>query len=107
MNRPIFPSDVTRERFETVREILEASRRKTRPRKHDLYDVFCAVLHLLHTGSTWRSMPPEFPPWRTVHEFFLQSTMLGKDDRTLLESALNKLGRKQEVTRLRQLTRQR
>ena len=50
MARQTFPSDVPREQFETVREMLEAARRKTRPRKHDLYDVFCAVLYFLHTG---------------------------------------------------------
>jgi xanthine dehydrogenase YagT iron-sulfur-binding subunit len=58
MARPEFPSDVPREQFETVRDMLEAARRKTRPRKHDLYDVFCAVLYFLHTGNAWRSMPP-------------------------------------------------
>jgi transposase len=107
MNRPTFPSDVTREQFDTVREMLEAARRKTRPRKHDLYDVFCAVLYFLHTGSAWRSMPPDFPPWRTVHEYFTQWTMLRDGDRTLLESALDKLGRSTEIARLRQLTGQR
>ena len=50
--------------------------------------MFCAVLYFLHTGSAWRSMPPEFPPWRTVHEYFTQWTMLRDGDRTLLEQAL-------------------
>lgn len=76
MDRPAFPSDISREQFEPVRGMLEAARRKTRPRKHDLYDVFCAVLYFLHTGATWRSMPAGFPPWRTVHEYFTQWTML-------------------------------
>ena len=107
MSRPIFPSDVPREQFDQVRDMLEAARRKTRPRKHDLYDVFCAVLYFLHTGSAWRSMPPEFPPWRTVHEYFTQWTMLRDGDRTLLEQALDRLGRSAEVARLRQLTGQR
>jgi transposase len=107
MNRPNFPSDITREQFDSVRDMLEAARRKTRPRKHDLYDVFCAVLYFLHSGSAWRSMPPEFPPWRTVHEYFTQWTMLRDGDRTLLESALDRLGRNVEIARLRQLTGQR
>jgi transposase len=107
MARTTFPSDVPREQFDAVREMLEAARRKTRPRKHDLYDVFCAVLYFLHTGNAWRSMPPEFPPWRTVHEYFTQWTMLRENDRTLLEQALDKLDRKPEITRLRQLTGQR
>lgn len=103
MDRPTFPSDITEEQFEIVRTLLEAARRKTRPRKHDLYDVFCAVLYFLHTGIAWRRMPQEFPPWRTVHEYFTQWMMLREGNRTLLEAALDQLGREQEAARLHQL----
>lgn len=103
MDRPAYPSDISREQFEPVRGLLEAARRKTRPRKHDLYDVFCAVLYFLDTGAPWRSMPPAFPPWRTVHEYFTQWTMLRDGDRTLLESVLEKSEREVELTQLRRL----
>ena len=104
MARPEFPSDIPREQFELVRDMLEAARRKTRPRKHDLYDVFCAVLYFLHTGATWRAMPPDFPPWRTVHEYFTQWTMQRENGQSLLESVLEKSGREIELARLRALT---
>jgi transposase len=107
MSRPSYPSDVPREQFDSVRDMLEAARRKTRPRKHDLYDVFCAVLYFLQTGSAWRSLPGGFPPWRTVHEYFTQWTMLRDGDRTLLEQALERIGRAAEIERLRKLTGQR
>ena len=105
--RARYPSDVSREQFEVIQPLLESARKKTAPRKVDLYDVFCAVLYFLHSGNAWRSMPPEFPPWRTVHEYFTQWTMLREGDRTLLEQALDKLGRTDEIARLRQLTGQR
>ncbi len=38
-----YPSDISREQFEKIKPILESSRRKTKPRKLDLYDVFCTV----------------------------------------------------------------
>jgi len=101
MDRPAYPSDISREQFETVRGMLEAARRKTRPRKHDLYDVFCAVLYFLNTGATWRKLAPGFPPWRTVHEYFTQWTMLRDGERSLLESVLERSGRDQELTKLR------
>jgi len=103
MDRPQFPSDISREQFEHVRGMLEAARRKTRPRKHDLYDVFCAVLFLLETRGAWRSMPPEFPPWRTVHEYFTQWTMLREANVTLLERALVTVGRDKAAEHLRNL----
>jgi len=104
MDRPAYPSDISREQFEPLRGMLEAARRKTRPRKHDLYDVFCAILYFLNTGSTWRNMPPGFPPWRTVHEYFTQWTMLREGDRSLLDAVLERAGREVELTRLRGLT---
>ena len=38
------PSDISREQFEPIGPLLESARKKTAPRKVDLYDVFCAVL---------------------------------------------------------------
>ena len=107
MARPEFPSDIGREQFELVRDTLEAARRKTRPRKHDLYDVYCAVLWFLHTGAAWRSLPHEFPPWRTVHEYFTQWTMLRNGERSLLEQTLETLGRDVEQAQLQRLMRPR
>lgn len=93
MSRPEFPSDVSRAQFELARPMLEAARRKTRPRKHDLYDVFNAVLYFLDSGVAWRSLPPVFPPWRTVHEYFSQWTLARGGEPRLLERALEQVGR--------------
>jgi transposase len=101
MSRPEFPSDISREDFEKVRPMLEAARRKTRPRKHDLYDVFCAVLYFLDSGAAWRSLPPVFPPWRTVHEYFTQWTLTRGDEPNLLERALELAGRGAAIEQLR------
>lgn len=102
MSRPEFPSDISREQFEQVRPMLEAARRKTRPRKHDLYDVFCAVLYFLDSGTAWRSLPPGFPPWRTVHEYFTQWTLMRGDERSLLERALEQMGKGATIAQLQQ-----
>ncbi len=39
-----YPSDISREEYELIREVLESARKKTQPRKYALYDVFCAVI---------------------------------------------------------------
>ncbi|GFX04230.1 hypothetical protein TNCV_3973791 [Trichonephila clavipes] len=51
--RKNYPSDISREQFEKIRPILESSRKKTRTRKLDLYEVFCAVLYIVW-AKTWR-----------------------------------------------------
>ena len=54
-----YPSDIKREQFEAIRPLLESARRKTAPRKVELYEVFCAVLYLLRTGCQWRALPSD------------------------------------------------
>jgi transposase len=103
MGRAEFASDISRDQFEQVRPLLEAARRRTRPRKHDLYDVFCAVMYFVTSGTPWRSLPHDFPPWRTVHEYFSQWTTARGSQPTLLEQALQQLGREKEIERLKVL----
>ena len=83
--------------------MLEAARRRTRPRKHDLYDVFCAVMYFISSGAAWRSLPQEFPPWRTVHEYFTQWTTAQGGRSSLLERALQELGQEGQLEKLRAL----
>ena len=39
-----YPSDITRKQFEIIRSDLENAKKKTRPRKYDLYDIAFTVL---------------------------------------------------------------
>ncbi len=90
--RRIYPSDISREQFEQIRPLLEGSRKKTRPRQVDLYDVFCGILSLLKSGCQWRMLPSDFPKWRTVHEYFRQWSAEPAEGSSLLEQALKKSG---------------
>ena len=84
-----YPSDIKREQFEVIQPLLESARRRTAPRKVDLYEVFCAVLYLLRTGCQWRALPSDFPKWRTVHAYF-QIWSEPREGGSLLEQALKK-----------------
>ena len=53
MRQP-YDTDVTREQFEYIRYDLENVKKRTCPRKVDLYDVFCAILYILKGAVTWR-----------------------------------------------------
>jgi transposase len=91
--RASYPSDISREPFDPIRPLLESARKKTAPRKVDLYDVFCAVLYLLRTGGQWRALPSDFPKWRTVPSYFTLWSEPGESG-SLLERALKKSGRR-------------
>jgi hypothetical protein len=68
--RKTYPSDVTREQFALVSPDLERAKKTTRPRKIDLYDVFCAILYLLKNACTWRALPHDFPDYRHVNYYY-------------------------------------
>lgn len=92
-----YPSDIKREQFEVIRPLLESARRKTAPRKVELYEVFCAVLYLLRTGCQWRALPSDFPKWRTVHSYFAIWSE-PREGGSLLEQALkNQVGAARET----------
>lgn len=81
MNKALYPSDITPAQFAKILPILELARKKTSPRRLDLYDVFNAILYLLKTGCQWRSLPKDYPDYRNVHYYFKiwrDSGVLGK-----------------------------
>ncbi len=90
--RTKYPSDISREQFESVRPLLESARKKTAPRRVDLYEVFCAILYLLRSGCQWRMLPETFPKWRTVHSYFQIWSKPDDKGVSLLEQALKKSG---------------
>jgi len=89
--RQAYPSDITREQFDLIREIFESARKVTCPRKYDLYDIFCAILYIVKEGCTWRGLPHDYPKWQIVYRYF---QMWGKETETgksLFEQAMNEL----------------
>lgn len=86
-----YPSDISREQFERIRKELEEAKKKTRPQKYDLYDIFCAVLYLLKERCTWRAIPHDYPNWQNVRYHY---DIWAKPDDTgisLLDRILRKL----------------
>ena len=87
-----YPSDITREQFEEVREILESARKKTKPRTYDLYDIYNAVNYVLKTGCQWEALPSDYPPYKSVHSYFMIWNEVPKHGESALQRALKKNG---------------
>ena len=90
--RKRYPSDITREQFKEIGPLLESARKRTRPRKLDLYDVFCGVLYLLKSGCQWIMLPQDFPKWMSIYAYFQIWSEKKDDHESLLEQALKKVG---------------
>jgi putative transposase len=70
MSRKPYPSDLTDAQWQLVQPLLPAGKPGGRPRKTDLREVVNATFYLNREGCTWRALPHDFPPWRTVYEYF-------------------------------------
>ena len=92
--RKSYPSDISREQFAEIEPLFLSARKKTRPRKLDLYDVFCGILYRLKSACQWRMLPSDFPKWRSVHFYFQIWSERVDDKSSLLEQALKKNGEK-------------
>jgi len=92
MYKKIYPSDLTHEQFEKIREILESAMQKTRPRKHDLYDVFNGVNYVLKTGCQWSALPSDYPNYKSVHRYFMIWSREPKTGDSILLQVLKKNG---------------
>jgi putative transposase len=70
MERKPYPSDLTDEQWAFLQEWLPDAKPGGRPRRTDLREVVNALLYLTRNGCVWRGLPHDFPPWRTVYEYY-------------------------------------
>jgi len=89
--RKVYSSDVTREQFALISSDLESVKKTTKPRKIDLYEVFCAILYLLKNACTWRDIPSDFPKKGIVRYYYDVWTAKGDDGLSVLDYVLAKL----------------
>jgi transposase len=66
--RKPYPSDVTDEEWAFVAPYLTLMTEEAPQRRHDLREVFNALRYLVRTGSQWRYLPHDFPPWEAVYQ---------------------------------------
>ena len=68
MARKPYPSDVTDEEWDFVAPYLTLMKADAPQREHELREVFNAMRWIVRTGSPWRYMPNDLPPWEVVYQ---------------------------------------
>jgi len=66
--RAAYPSDVNDEEWFLVAPYLTLMKHSAPQRDHDLREVFNALRWVVRTGSPWRYIPHDLPPWHTVYQ---------------------------------------
>jgi transposase len=67
-NRKPYPSDVSDEEWAFVAPYLALVREDAPQRNHELREVFNGLRWIVRTGSAWRYMPHDLPPWEAVYQ---------------------------------------
>ena len=66
-----YPTDLSDDQWRCIRAHLPEPTGQERPRLHGLRAILDAVFfYVLKSGCPWRLLPREFPPWKTVYDWF-------------------------------------
>jgi len=56
---------------------LSVQRNTGRPREYPFRDIVNGVMYVVKNGVTWRDLPKDFPPWKTVYHYFRKWSVSG------------------------------
>ncbi len=92
-----YSTDLSDQQWALIGPLLPKAKPGGRPRTTDLRQVVNGILYLVKTGCHWRLLPNDFPPWRTVYEYFVawtRSGLLRKIHNTLVKKVRRSEGKK-------------
>src|SRR5215216_1639410 len=65
-----YPTDLSEDEWRCISPYLPEPTGQGRPRLHGLLAILDAVFYVLKSGCPWRLVPRDFPPWKTVYDWF-------------------------------------
>lgn len=65
-----YPTDLSEHEWRCIRPHLPEPTGQGRPRLHGSRAILDAVFYVLKSGCPWRLLPREFPPWKSVYDWF-------------------------------------
>ena len=65
-----YPTDLSDNEWRCIGPHLPGPAGRGRPRLHGLRVILNAVFYVLKSGCPWRLLPRDFPPWKSVYDWF-------------------------------------
>src|SRR3712207_4176519 len=96
MERKGYPTDLSDDEWRCISPHLPKPAGWGRPRLHGMRAILDAVFYVLKSGCPWRLLPRDFPPWKTVYDWFRRWRLDGTRERLnaeLRERLRSHLGR--------------
>src|SRR2546422_9474021 len=72
MNEKTYPSDLTDEEWEWIKEVIPAAKSGGRPRTLCMRAVLNAIFYVTKGGIQWRMLPVYFPKWQETPVFHVE-----------------------------------
>src|SRR5271170_1532423 len=66
-----YPSDLTNDEWAYIEPLIPPAKPGGGKRRTDMRAVMNGVMYLLSTGCQWRYIPKDFPPYSTIHHYFV------------------------------------
>jgi putative transposase len=68
--RPPYPTDLTDKEWDLITHLVPEAKPGGRPEAYPKREILNAIFYLLRSGCSWRMLPHDLPPWRTVYYYF-------------------------------------
>lgn len=76
--RQAYPDDLSDKEWVLIRDLIEyRSPPRGRKAKYSAREMLNAIFYLLRTGCSWRHLPHDFPPWKSVYTQFRRWRLKG------------------------------
>jgi transposase len=73
-----YPDDLTNEEWVLIEPLLpKGPRGQGRKPKYTRREMLNAMFYVLRTGCSWRHIPTDFPPWKSVYDLFRRYKIRG------------------------------
>jgi putative transposase len=80
MRKP-YSTDLSDAEWTCLEPYLPAPKANGRPRVYPLREILNAIFYVVRSGCSWRLLPNDFPPWRSVYHYFRQFRLDGTWER--------------------------
>ncbi len=65
-----YPTDLSDDEWGYISLHLPGPKGRGRPKIHGSRAILNAIFYVLKSGCPWRLLPKDFPPWKSVYDWF-------------------------------------
>lgn len=96
-----YPTDLNDNQWLKIRPYLPAKAQTGRPREYGWRIILNSIFYILQSSCSWRMLPSDLPPWKTVYHYFRQWRKDGtweQLNRLLREKVRLKFGKERQAS---------